>query len=358
MNKFDKVINEAGVWNTMGDMIGSAGRIANIAKQAATSPSLNPFIDLFSKFKSKLKPVEYKTAEASSTKSEEKVEMQDYSSGIVNKKKFIFSKNSVIFEDGQMVARTISSNDNLIKTNFKQFILDNTKYNIDTILKTMERNKSFWVIVSPKGQLTVNNTRKESEKEDQQQAQAQSQQEQPQTQTQTKQAGSIRTAIGTAVGNIGKKLSGESTKLNFDYIIEKVKSGFLLEQTEKKIKNVVPFNEIDYDTFFIYNSNFSKNIGKFIITPTGKQPNPKVGQFIKTEGNFKGLALVGNQTNYAKWYFCNEFESYEQTENEKDQGPVKSDIKGIDRTGEYMDVQGSETSQGSQTSTQPQQQTT
>lgn len=352
MNKFDKVLNEAGVWNKMGDMIGSAGRIANIAKQTATSPSLKPFIDLFSKFKSKLKPVEYKTAEASATKSGEKVEMQDYSSGIVNKKKFIFSKNSVIFEDGQMVARTISSNDNLIKTNFKQFILDKTKYNIDTILKTMERNKSFWVIVSPKGQLTVNNTRKESEKEDQQQ------QAQTQAQTQPKQAGPIRTAIGTAVGNIGKKLSGESSKLNFDYIIEKIKTSFLSEQAERKIENVVPFNEIDYDTFFIYNSNFSKNIGKFLITPAGKQPNPKVGQFIKTEGNFKGLALVGNQTNYAKWYFCNEFESYEQTENEKDQGPVKSDIKGIDRTGEYMDVQGSETPQGSQTSTQTQQQTT
>lgn len=331
MNKFDQVVNEAGVLGKIGDAIDSAGRVMNVAKQVATNPSLQPLKDLLTSSKQKLTPVNYETAKKAGTKSTEKPEIASYSQGIKKRiigPKFIFAKNAVVFNDSGLtglVGRVIVPNDNLLQI-FKNKIISEKQYDPEAIIRTSQQNNRFWVILSPKGQLTVDNARRESQREDQQQSQ-QAQQSSQQAQQSTQQVGGIRGAVGGALTSLGNKLAGESY---YNNIINNYHPDFLLEQTEKKIENVIPFNEVAYDTFFVWSSDYPENIGKFIILPQGKNPNQKIGQYIKLEGDLKGLAQVGNKTLYANWYFCNDFERFELEKKEKDEGPKQTTLKGTE----------------------------
>jgi hypothetical protein len=297
MNKFDQVINEAG-------LLKSISNIASIAKDVATNTTLQPIKDLFPKTKSKLKHVTSQTAAESAT---------GFKGGLnkITSKALIgfrpkFAINSVILDgSGEyegMSAKILSYNDSLIK-NFQETV--KKIYNIDKLVNSAKNSGRFWVVISPKGEATVDVVR--NQPDDQQQN----------TQQQNTNVSKFRNVVGSMATKAGNYLTGEKpTPTNesyFNKIVENYNPELIIEEA-----NIIPFNTRNYDSYFIYESDDPNNVGKFYILPEGKKPSPRVGKTFLIDGEFKGLALVGNKTEYPFWYFLNDFEKAEKEEKEKE----------------------------------------
>lgn len=279
MNKFNNIIKEAGyissALNLASKGIQSAENIGQIASTFVKSNKLSNFTDLFKKYESKVKLVNHDSALSSS---------DNLLSFNVSQK--TYSKNAVIMDDDSgfsgLIAKTINYKKDSIINNFKE-LLKNKKitdiFDIDSFINSTQKNNRFWIIISKKGDMTIDRARQEEEKAEQELFSA--------------------------------------PEENFTHIFNKYYPDFLTEA--KKIKNLVPFNSVEYDTWFIYTSKYPQNIGKFVITLKGQEPKKSYGEIIKMEGNCTGLAQVGNKTLYSRWYFLNDFSDLEEQEKKKDE---------------------------------------
>jgi hypothetical protein len=291
MNKFDQVINEAGIGNMITNTAASLGRIGNIASKAATSPSLQPIKDLFTKTKSKLEHVTVDTAK----KSVGGVigGLRQIGSKIALGFRPKFSINSVIIDEmgyEGLVGKIIKYNDPLINK-FEEKIKN--VFNLKGLRESAEKSGRFWVVISPKGNATVDTVRQQNQE----------------GQQQTTGVSGFRKGLGGIVSNLGNKLAGESY---FNELVNDYSPNLILEQT-----NLIPSNTMDYTSHFIYESQIPANVGKFYILPSGAKPNTRIGKTFPLTNEIKGLVLVGNKTEYPFWYFLNDFEKAEYEDSEQ-----------------------------------------
>jgi hypothetical protein len=308
MKSFDSIIQEnilTKAWNAAGTGISSVKNIASIAKTAATNPSLKPFTDLFSKIKTKLELVNSNTALKS---------VGFLRSELIP---WRYKTNSVIIDsEGQLsgiVGEVINYKKDQRFKNFLQYLetnKDTIQYNFKNIVKETETNNRFWVVISPKGNETVENIQQEPSPEQTQPQQTQQQTQQPNPPTTQRTQSDF--------GGYGE---------SYDQKIQKYYS-ILSENVIEEAKT--PQNNTEYSTHFIYKTSPLKqqNIGKIIILPKGQTPPKEYGETIPLKDmGAEGLVLCGNKTLYPRWYFLNDFEKMEKEQTDKDKdNPKQSNL--------------------------------
>jgi hypothetical protein len=304
MNKFDYVIKEAGfvssTLNLASKGIQSAKNIGQIASTFVKSNKLSNFTDLFKKYESKVQLVNHDSA--LSTSKQFIVRNLETKEGNIDNQK-TYSKNAIVMDDNSgfsgLIAKTINYKNDIAITSFKELLKKHQNvFDVDSFINGTKKNNRFWIIISKKGDLTVDKARQEEEKDEQ------------------------------------EVFSASTVGESFVNVFNGYHPDFL---TEGKITNLVPFNAVEYDTHFIYKSQYPQNIGKFVITLKGQQPKQSFGNMIKMEGNCSGLAQVGNKTLYARWYFLNDFSDLEQQEKEKDD-PKSISLQGKEETEKQVPI--------------------
>jgi hypothetical protein len=302
MNKFESIIQEAGVltkaWNKTGDTLNSLKNIGSIAAQTVKSGSLAPFIDIFKKYKSKVKFVNHDTALSSSKTFFNSTVVTNVGDDTGQKK---YAPNAVVMDDDSgfsgVVGKAVNYEKDPIINKFKQFLIDKKiNFDINSFINNTKKNNRFWIIISPKGEITVDMARQEEEQAEQE-------------------------LFSTPV----------QESCQFTNIINSYHPNIILEQNKvKKIKNLVPSNVVSYDSWFIYESEFPANVGKFVITLQGQPPKNGIGKSIKLEKDLIGLIQAGNKTLYSKWYFLNDFDDLEEQDKNKEE-PKASSLLSRDR---------------------------
>jgi hypothetical protein len=303
MNKFDCVIKEAGyissALNLASKGIESAKNIGQIASTFVKSNKLSNFTDLFKKYESKVKLVNHDSA-LETSKQFTFFGLRDpnikTNEGNIDAQK-TYSKNAIIMDDNSgfsgLVAKTINYENDIAIKSFKELLKNyQNVFDVESFINGTKKNNRFWIIISKKGDLTVDKARQEDEKAEQ-------------------------------------EVFAATNVENFNLVFNDYYPDFLTEA--KKITNLVPFNSVEYDTYFIYKSQYPENVGKFKITLKGQQPQQSYGSMIKMEGNCSGLAQVGNKTLYARWYFLNDFSDLEQQEKDKNE-PKSVSLQGKEET--------------------------
>lgn len=310
MNKFDYVIKEAGfvssALNLASKGIQSAKNIGQIASTFVKSNKLSNFTDLFKKYESKVQLVNHDSALSASkqftlTNITLTKNLKTNEGNIDDNK--IYAKNAIVMDDNSgfsgLIAKTINYENDIAIKSFKDLLKKyENVFDVESFIKETKKNNRFWIIISKKGDLTVDKARQEEEKAEQ-------------------------------------EVFSSTNVENFNNVFDSYHPEFLTEA--KKIKNLVPFNSVEYDTYFIYKSQYPQNVGKFVITIKGQQPKQSFGNMIKMEGNCSGLAQVGNKTLYARWYFLNDFSDLEQQEKEKNE-PKSISLQGKEETEKQVPI--------------------
>ena len=305
MNKFDKVLNEAseGIIKSssgLGGITNSIGNVYNTAKQVATNPSLSPLLNIASSFFSetnKIKPVERSSVE----------NMLRGLSIAANRflKNPVFSPNAVVLYDsnvtdknvpnkGKLIGRAVSQKDTIVK-NFLDYLTKNN-YKLPPIDNNAGRR--FWVVLSPKGNSTLN-------------------------------------TILTKWQQFSEDIK-DKVKSKFNSIIGKSTPPPTTVKTTGR--SIIPDNEEQYYTFYLSESVYPNNIGKFTISRSPNYNNnaiwdpsntflqmidQKTGSVahklvpVKEKNQFSGLLQAGPETAYGVWYFCKDLEELQSNNKEE-----------------------------------------
>jgi hypothetical protein len=308
MNKFDKVLNEASEGiakgsSGLGGITNSIGNIYSVAKQAATNPSLSQLVNIASSFfseRNKIKPVERSSVE---------IMFRDIRIGIKEALTLpVFAPDAVVLYDssvtdknvpnnGKLIGRAVPQNDTIVK-NFLDFLQKNN-YKLPPIGNNS--GKRFWVILSPKGNTTLNTILTKWQQFSQE----------------------IKDVANTA-------------KSKFNNLVGKTTPP---QPTSKvQIPSIIPDNEEQYYTFYIVESVISNNIGKFTISRNPNYNNSttwnssntylemidqKKGgvlhKLVPVKGNnqFNMLLQAGPETAYGVWYFCKDLEKLQSKNTEE-----------------------------------------
>jgi hypothetical protein len=307
MNKFDKVLNEAseGIIKSssgLGGITNSIGNVYNTAKQVATNPSLSPLLNIASSFFSetnKIKPVERSSVE----------NMLRGLSIAANRflKNPVFSPNAVVLYDsnvtdknvpnkGKLIGRAVSQKDTIVK-NFLDYLTKNN-YKLPPIDNNAGRK--FWVVLSPKGNSTLN-------------------------------------TILTKWQQFSEDIK-DTVKSKFNSIIGKSTPPPPPTTVKTTGRSIIPDNEEQYYTFYLSESIYPNNIGKFVISRNPNYNNnatwdssntylelfdQKTGSVlhklvpVKEKNQFSGLLQAGPETAYGVWYFCKDLEELQSKNKEE-----------------------------------------